>query len=248
MSIKIKTLESAELHPLYRQFDGQNNTQPAFIEFDTRTEELRADYSGEIGGGIPVDVYEGKIKRWKIDPQLTTDEINALLREVAGLLEEDKPTTWAEYRQGLLGELTKIKSQFDAHGINLYCSPDNWGETYILTLCEWEEEIPIDEKNAKKTIWYDWFKDEDTDQTDGFNAAVNKCADRITESAGVLHVSDWMIGADITEEYNLSAYTTDEELKEIIKNIYDYAAGEATLTGVKEYVKQVRDELREGSE
>ena len=245
--MSIKTLESAELHPLYRQFDGQNNTQPAFIEFDTRTEELRADYSGEIGGGIPVDVYEGKIKRWKIDPQLTTDEINALLREVAGLLEENKPATWAEYRQGLLCELTQVKSQFDAHGINLYCSPDNWGETYILTLNEWEKEIPIDEKNAEKTIWYDWFKDEDTDQTDGFNAAENKCADRITESAGVLHMSDWMTGADITEEYNLSAYTTDEELKEIIKNIYDYAAGEATLTGVEEYVTQLRDELREGA-
>ena len=35
--------------------------------------------------------------------------------------------------------------------------------------------------------------------------------------------------------------------EEIIKNIYDYAAGEATLTGVEEYVKQLRDELREGA-
>ena len=241
MSIKIEILGSAELHPLYRQFDGQNNTQPAFIEFDTRTEELRADYSGEIGNAVSVDVYEGKIKRWKIDPQLTTDEINHLLRDVCEILENYKSPTWTEYRQRLLAEL------IDDVGTNLYRSPDNWGETYVLTLSEWKEEIPPEEKGAEKTIWHDWFKDEDTDQTDGFNAAENKCADRITESAGVLHLSDWMIGADITEEYNLSAYTTDKELKEIIKNIYDYAAGEATLTGVEDYAKQVRDELRAGS-
>ena len=65
------------------------NTQPAYIEFNSITDELSADYSGEIGGGVPESVWNGKRRRYTISPHLTLDEINTLLDEVAAVLETD---------------------------------------------------------------------------------------------------------------------------------------------------------------
>jgi hypothetical protein len=89
MIITITHLDSTELHPLWRQYDGQVWTQPTFVELDTRNGSLIADYSGEVGGGVPEDVWNGKRRRYKIDPQLTCAEINALLDDVATALETD---------------------------------------------------------------------------------------------------------------------------------------------------------------
>ena len=88
-TIAITPVESSELHPLWRQYDGQLTTQPAFIEHDTRNGSLIADYSGEVGGGVPEDVWNGKRRRYAISPQLTCAEINALLDDVATALETD---------------------------------------------------------------------------------------------------------------------------------------------------------------
>ena len=89
--VKITHLETDDLHPLWQQYDGQLNTQPAYIELDTTTpyDELSADYSGEVGGGVPEDVFNGKRRRYSISPHLTMVEINALLDEVAAVLEEN---------------------------------------------------------------------------------------------------------------------------------------------------------------
>ena len=54
-NINVTHLDTNELHPLWRQYDGQLTTQPAFIEHDTRNGSLIADYSGEVGGGVPED-------------------------------------------------------------------------------------------------------------------------------------------------------------------------------------------------
>ena len=88
-NINVTHLDTNELHPLWRQYDGQLTTQPAFIEHDTRNGSLIADYSGEIGGGVPEDVWNGKRRRYAISPQLTCAEINVLLDDVAAVLEEN---------------------------------------------------------------------------------------------------------------------------------------------------------------
>ena len=87
--VKITHLETDDLHPLWQQYDGQLNTQPAFIEHDTRDGSLSADYSGEVGGGMPEDVWKGYQRRYSISPHLTVVEINKLLDEVAVVLEKD---------------------------------------------------------------------------------------------------------------------------------------------------------------
>ena len=88
-SIDVTPLETDELHPLWRQYDGQLTTQPAFIEFDSRDNTLTADYCGEVGGGVPADVWHGIRWRLPISPQLTCSEINTLLADVAAALGQD---------------------------------------------------------------------------------------------------------------------------------------------------------------
>ena len=159
--------EEEGLHPLWVQYDGQLQTQPAFIEFNSITDELSAHYSGQIGG-VPEDVYYGKRRRYSISPHLTLDEINTLLDEVAAVLE-----------------------------------------------------------------------------TDSGKDVERMCADRLTESHGVLAVEDWMQGIDPCDEYGLTADSTDDDLETIAAAMVDYATGEGcTITGVSDYCENLRDELR----
>ena len=168
-NINVTHLDTNELHPLWRRYDGQLTTQPAFIEHDTRDGSLIADYSGEVGGGVPEDVWNGKRRRYAISPQLTCAEINVLLDDVAAVLDNDA--------------------------------------------------------------------DADVERM---------CADRLTDSHGVLGVEDWMQGVDACDEYGITADSTDDDLETIGAAMIDYATGEGcTITGVSDYCKQLRYELKE---
>ena len=191
--IQVTHLDEDELHPLWCQYDGQLTTQPAFIGVDTTTpyddlplvsiiflpttsnkiHGLSADYSREIGGGVPESVWSGKRRRYSISPHLTADEINTLLDEVAAVLEKD---------------------------------PD----------------------------------------AGDFGGDVERmCADRLTESHGVMAVEDWMQGIDPCDEYGLTVDSTDDDLETIAAAMIDYATGEGcTITGVSDYCENLRDELR----
>jgi len=195
--IQVTHLDEDELHPLWCQYDGQLQTQPAFIEVDTTTpyddlplvsiivlpttsnkiQGLSADYSREIGGGVPESVWNGKRRRYSISPHLTLEEINKLLDEVAAVLEKD---------------------------------PD----------------------------------------AGDFGGDVERmCADRLTNSHGVLDVEDWMQGIDPCDEYGLTADSDDDELQAIAADMVDYATGEGcTITGVSDYCENLRDELRRSKE
>ena len=71
------------------------------------------------------------------------------------------------------------------------------------------------------------------------------CADRLTESHGVLGVEDWMQGIDPCEEYGITADSTDDDLVTIGAAMDDYATGEGcTITGVSDYCEHLRDDLR----
>ncbi len=186
--VKITHLETDDLHPLWQQYDGQLNTQPAFIEHDTRDGSLSADYSGEVGGGVPMDVFEGKRQRYSISPHLTQDEINKLLDDVGfhldvALKDAVYHERWQRLRHGVCADVERM------------------------------------------------------------------CADRLTESHGVLGVEDWMQGIDPCAEYDITADSTDDDLETIGAAMVDYATGEGcTITGVSDYCKHLRFELRRSKE
>ena len=81
--------------PVFFQYQGQCAPQYAYLEFDPMTpatEEivLTADYSGEIGNGVPHDVWHNLILRIGIPSDVTLKALNALKKDarLIGMLEQ----------------------------------------------------------------------------------------------------------------------------------------------------------------
>jgi hypothetical protein len=87
------TLRNRRKKPVFCQYQGQCSVQPAYLEFDPAREgelELTADYSGDIGNGVPADVWNKKILRFAI-PAWTTAKVLKELRcdaRLARMLEQ----------------------------------------------------------------------------------------------------------------------------------------------------------------
>lgn len=76
----------AGTYDLHQHYRGQTSAQPCHVELDCEAGTLTADYSGEIGNGVPVAVWHNRTLRWTI-PCLTADAANALLDEVLPIAE-----------------------------------------------------------------------------------------------------------------------------------------------------------------
>lgn len=75
--------------PLFEHFDGQCQPQPAYLELDPPEKDepiiLSAEYDGNIGGGMPVNVWEGEVYRLEVHA--------CVLRSALEGLPEDKHFT-----------------------------------------------------------------------------------------------------------------------------------------------------------
>ena len=66
-----------------------------------------------------------------------------------------------------INEIKKNRLGFDdtyselSVGDTVYKSGENWGETDIASMDEWENGIPEDETAAKMTGFYDWYRDQE---------------------------------------------------------------------------------------
>ena len=94
-AVVVDHVSTKTLHPLYAHFDGQTSPQDAYVELDLEGGNMYADYSGEVGNGIPERIWNGRATRFDIDPHLTASEINDLLDEIAPIAQE-----WIDARQG----------------------------------------------------------------------------------------------------------------------------------------------------
>ena len=64
--------DNGSVAPLYEVYPQQLQPQSAYLEFDPAADELalEADYSGEIGGGVPANVWDGLIQRFSVSPRV----------------------------------------------------------------------------------------------------------------------------------------------------------------------------------
>lgn len=81
----ITPITSDELHPLWHSYAGQDQCQDTYIEFDLSNGELRPHWNAEVGSGVPSAVWHNIRLLYPIAPDLTKEEINALLDAVAPL-------------------------------------------------------------------------------------------------------------------------------------------------------------------
>lgn len=83
--------------PLYALYGGQSQEQPAYIALDLRDGECEADYSGEIGGGIPATVWHNVVRRYSVTPRLSRESIVRLVERITPDLQavlDDSSTEW----------------------------------------------------------------------------------------------------------------------------------------------------------
>jgi hypothetical protein len=79
-------MEIRKTETLYCKYQTQLQQQPCFVELDCEREVLSADYSSEIGGGVPSSVWHGRTLRWRI-PSLFPRVADGLLADIAPLAE-----------------------------------------------------------------------------------------------------------------------------------------------------------------
>ncbi|CAI4198577.1 hypothetical protein OG330_31015 (plasmid) [Streptomyces albidoflavus] len=72
---------STELH---RQYSGQHEAQPVYIELDLESETLHASYNAEVGNAVPFSVRHGFERRYTI-PVLTGEAANQLMEQLVPL-------------------------------------------------------------------------------------------------------------------------------------------------------------------
>jgi hypothetical protein len=71
---------------LHQQYAGQQMPQPIFLELDPNARQVTIDYNAEIGNSIPVDAWNGMIRRYTI-PLMSRRHAARLARTLRPLLE-----------------------------------------------------------------------------------------------------------------------------------------------------------------
>lgn len=72
---------------LYHWYSGQTEPQRCYLELDCDKATLRADWNSEIGNAVPMDVWNGRTRRYSI-PCLNDDAANRLIEELLPLAEQ----------------------------------------------------------------------------------------------------------------------------------------------------------------
>jgi len=80
-TIRIERVTGSEL---YHRYPHQTAPQPCYVALDCRTGRMWAAHSGEIGNGVPTDVFHGHVQRWSIPP-LKADAANRLMDSLEAL-------------------------------------------------------------------------------------------------------------------------------------------------------------------
>lgn len=77
---------ATEEAPLYNRYPGQKNAQNAYVEINPEAGTIDAASNPEIGTGVPVSVFDGKIHRYAVSPWMQKSKIYGLLEDIQELL------------------------------------------------------------------------------------------------------------------------------------------------------------------
>ena len=98
--------------PLYAKYQNEILPQPAFVTLNVETGEVDADYNGEIGNAVPMNVWHGVVRRYNISNTLSSDQVANVLEEIKPLLERVLDGGSVEWDgSNWVGELTEDAEQ-----------------------------------------------------------------------------------------------------------------------------------------
>jgi hypothetical protein len=140
---KIK-IEKVEDH-LYHKYSTEHSPQNTFIELDPEERILSAYSDGEIGNAVPMNVWNGRIRRYSLpDPYLTAETINWLMEKIEPLTErvvDGYECTWdgsnnvgnldedAAKAENEIDELLEMERLDETDKIAVWSAGDLWCES-----------------------------------------------------------------------------------------------------------------------
>ena len=106
--LTIKSLDESRPHQLFEQYAGQTKPQRAYIALDLRDGTMTAGYNPEIGNAIPMDVWQGLIRRWYMPP-FAAETANRIMQDMAELAQrvlDGAEILWDGNGSNMIGRLT----------------------------------------------------------------------------------------------------------------------------------------------
>lgn len=146
-TITIEKLDETNPAALFCHYSGESEPQDCYLELGLEDATLRADYNGEIGGGIPMSVFHGRTRRYPI-PCLTATAANALMEELAPLAQRVCDGSEIEWDgNNWVGSLNEDAAQADDE-IAERCDPNNY---------TWDPSVMVEEMSARD--WWPHYAD-----------------------------------------------------------------------------------------
>lgn len=118
-SVEVIKLQSENV--LYHKYPQQTQAQPVEVELDCETGKLGIGVNGEIGNGVPFEVYHRRTLRWGTLP-LKTEVANEMLEDLAPLAQkilDGYSTSWdghnyvGEYTAEAQAAIEELGEQID---------------------------------------------------------------------------------------------------------------------------------------
>jgi hypothetical protein len=214
-------INKSETHN-YHVYDGQCQAQPAFVEFNCQTGELSSDWDGEIGNGVPVDVWNKLRLRWSIPSALDVYSINDLMETIEGYC-QDVSDGFENVWDGSnwVGKYTE-KAQDAKEAIEHLIENAQYHCEYMIIVDNWDNWLGFD-FNASYLKKHESVEEMEKSLREDMDS--EGCVVEITED-----LSDWIEEAVVSELEN-----NEEAFEDIFKNLPQWAQ---ELYDVKEAHKE----------
>ena len=139
MEVKVRMV--IERDELFKRYEGETDIQPCNVCFNTRTGEVWAEYDPEIGGAMPMKVWDGEVVRWQATPLLAEDA-NKMLSNLAPVFRRylDAITSEdIEARHVSFDEVTEEVAKWDDYMPDLWEAKD-WASVGYIDLADKSDE------------------------------------------------------------------------------------------------------------
>ena len=182
--------------PLYFQYDGQYNAQPAYIEIDPRGDEIiiSADYNGETGGGCSALHYHHLVETIPVPSQIlgsaliehiNSDSFKADILELCEGYEEvyNGSNFVGRWQEGTSDEIRQMEyAMYDIETAEV-SDGGSWidGDVYYRT----EDGSQVGHDNATRAF-YGNGKDAIEIKTENLEALVKSAEDCVDESTQLI--------------------------------------------------------------
>lgn len=140
MTVTINNVAPAELH---RQYQGQHQPQPCYVEVDLESQLVLATYNAEIGNAVPAAVFHGIERRYEI-PALTSTAANELLEKIRPFAERMVSDWEKEERDGDMVAVLGDDAEAAETEIDAMCA-DMWEDHEKITVWGTDGAIAGDE-------------------------------------------------------------------------------------------------------